>query len=310
MKPLRLSFVLVTYDNLDTIEPCLRSIAEWTTDSYEIVVVDNSPDTRTLGAIEQFRAARSDVAVRVVTPQENVGFSRACNMGARIARGEFLFFLNPDTELRNDAGKLLARCLEINWRALAAGPAMLDNAGRIARTCRNLPNLRRVILDATGLDRWFGAYKLMRFSHEVPRPVEQIIGAALLVRRADYERLGGMDERFFVYFEEVDFCKRLRDAGREIWFWPEARVQHLAGRSCEASSVRARMIFVLRQSRRKYFVKHFGFLGGAAVEVVNRLEGLEKAPVLAALWILQRKVSYREKACGFWAVATGTAPQG
>jgi N-acetylglucosaminyl-diphospho-decaprenol L-rhamnosyltransferase len=164
------------------------------------------------------------------------------------------------------------------------------------------------MLDATGLDSWLGCYKLTRFKHNRPRQVEQIIGAAILIRRRDYERLNGMDEQFFIYFEEVDLCKRLQEIGGEIWFWPEAQVQHLAGRSCETDSVRTRMIFVLRESRRKYFAKHYGFLGGLALEAVNRVEGMQKAIVLFAFWLLRRKRAYREKAYGFWAVATGTAP--
>ncbi len=305
----KFSFVIVTYKSADTIEACLSSIAACTLGSYEIVVVDNSPDEETLDAIRRFRTPHPQVAVQVVRPPENVGFSKACNLGAREAKGEFLFFLNPDARLLNDAGQLLARCLEEQPSALAAGPAIFDNAGEIARTCRNLPSLGRILLDATGLDHWFGAYKLTRFGHDRPMQVEQIIGAAIVVRRLTYERLGGMDERFFLYFEEVDFCKRLREAGGDVWFWPEARVQHLGGRSCEADSVHARMIFILRESRKKYFAKHCGAFGGAALEVVNRLEGLEKSLALAALWILLRKRSHREKAYGFWAVATGMAPR-
>jgi N-acetylglucosaminyl-diphospho-decaprenol L-rhamnosyltransferase len=309
MTPPRFSFLIVTYNNAETVEPCLSSIAAWTADSYEIVVVDNSPNDETLSAVRRFMASHSQVAVRVLQRHENIGFSRACNRGADQATGEFLFFLNPDTQLLNDAGKLLAHCLEKQPGALAAGPAVFDGAGRVSRTCRKLPNLGRILLDATGVDNWCGVYKLTRFGHDVPKQVEQIIGAAILVRRSDYEKFGGMDEQFFVYFEEVDFCKRLRDAGGDIWFWPEARVQHLGGGSCEASPVRARMIFVLRESRRKYFIKHFGVISGVALEVVNRLEGIQKAAVLAALWMLRRKRTFREKAYGFWAVATGIAPQ-
>jgi len=309
MNPPKFSFIIVTYNNPDTIGPCLYSVAALTADPFEIIVVDNSPDKRTVLAVNQFRASQVSVNIRVIEPGENIGFSRACNAGARVANGKFLFFLNPDTQLINDAAQSLAHCLEMHPSAWAAGPVLFQSDGTIARSCRNLPNLGRIVLDATGIDQWLGAYKLLRFAHDSPRKVEQIIGAAMLFRRADYESLGGMDERFFVYFEEVDFCKRIKEAGHEIWFWPEARVRHLAGRSCEASSVRARMIFTLRQSRRKYFEKHFGTFGAAALEIVNRLEGLQKFPVLALLSLLQRNQSYREKAQGFWAVATGIAPR-
>ena len=303
------SFVVVTYNNADTIELCLTSISACIANAYEIAVVDNSPDGQTRDAVQRFIVANPDVIVHMIVPQENIGFSRACNLGARETKGEYLFFLNPDTQIINDAGACLARCLDEHPDAWAAGPAIFDSRGRVTRTCRNLPSLRHVILDATGLDKWWGAYKLTRFDHLQAKQVEQIIGAAILIRRRDYDRLGGMDEQFFVYFEEVDLCKRLKEAGGKIWFWPEAKVQHLAGRSCEAGSVRARMIFVLRQSRRKYFTKHYGFLGGLALEAVNRFEALQKSAVLIALWILRREQSYREKASGFWAVAIGVAPR-
>jgi hypothetical protein len=304
-----LSFILVTYNSAGTIAACLRSIAEQTSTSYEIVIIDNSPDGSTLEEVSRFAASYPEVLLRQFRPDENIGFSRACNLGARHASGKYLFFLNPDTQLMNDAGVVLALCLEQQPRALAAGPAIFDDEGHVTRTCRNLPNLFHILLDATGLDRWWGAYRLTRFAHDRPNMVEQIIGAAILVRRLDYERLGGMDERFFVYFEEVDLCKRFMDAGGEIWFWPDAKVRHITGQSCEVGRVRARMIYTLRESRRKYFAKHFGEAGQLALEAVNRLEALQKLPILLALWLLRGERSYRDKASGFWGVAIGVPPR-
>jgi N-acetylglucosaminyl-diphospho-decaprenol L-rhamnosyltransferase len=303
------SFVIVTYNNADTIGPCLQSIVAHTADLYEIAVVDNSPGQETILAVESFRASHPDVAVRLIRPDTNVGFSRACNLGASLTTGKYLFFLNPDTALMNDAAGVLAGCLEQYPTALAAGPAIFDSEGRVTPTCRNLPTLGRIVLDATGMDRWWGAYRLIRFSHQEPRPVEQIIGAAMLLHRRVYESAHGMDEQFFIYFEEVDLCKRLRDSGGEVWFWPKARVQHLAGRSCEVESVHARMIFILRDSRKKYFRKHYGVLGAVALEAINRVEALQKSLVLAFLWMLWRKRSDLEKAHGFLTVAFGVAPR-
>ena len=303
------SFVIVTYNSADTIELCLASIAGHTAQSYEVAVVDNSPTDETAGAVQRFAAAHPEVQLHLIRPKENVGFGRGCNLGARHSSGKYLFFLNPDTQLMNDAAASLVQCLSEHPGALAAGPAIFDSEGTVTRTCRRLPNLGHVVLDATGLDRWFGAYKLTRFAHDQAKQIDQVIGAAMVMRRRDYERLGGMDEQFFIYFEEVDLCKRIQQAGGEIWFWPDAQVQHLAGHSCETDSVRARMIFVLRESRKKYFTKHYGVLGGLALEAVNRMEAIEKVTVLMALWMLQRKRAHREKAQGFWAVATGVAPQ-
>jgi GT2 family glycosyltransferase len=303
------SFVVVTYNNAGTIAACLSSIGVNTSMEHEILVVDNSPDDETALAVEHFIGSQPEAAVTLIRNSENLGFGRACNVGASRASGKFLFFLNPDTQLRNDASALLADCLRQYPGAKAAGPAICDSAGRVTRTCRNLPTLSRIVLDATGLDRFVGAYKLSHFQHRRATRVEQIIGAAILVRRADYEDIGGMDERFFMYFEEVDFCKRLIEAGGEIWFWPEARVHHLAGVSAEAVPVRARMTYVFRESRRKYFEKHFGAAGVRWLELINRVEGLQKSAILWLLWLTRGRRADREKARGFWWVATGLAPR-
>jgi N-acetylglucosaminyl-diphospho-decaprenol L-rhamnosyltransferase len=303
------SFIIVTYNNAGTIQACLSSVAANTTLEYEILVVDNSPDNETALAVERFARLQAAPAMTVIKTTENLGFGRACNVGAGRASGRFLFFLNPDTRLRNDASALLADCFRRYPATKAAGPAICDTTDQITRTCRNLPSLSRIVLDATGLDRLFGAYKLTRFQHRSARTVEQIMGAAILVRRADYESLGGMDERFFMYFEEVDLCKRLAEAGGEIWFWPEAKVQHLAGVSAEAEPVRARMIYALRESRRKYFQKHFGPASARWLELINRFEGLQKSAILWMLWMIRGRRADREKARGFWAVATALAPR-
>lgn len=303
------SFIIVTYNSADTIEPCLESIAACTAAPHEVVVVDNSPGNLTLLAIDRFMASHPGSAIRIIKSEENIGFGRACNRGASLATGKYLFFLNPDTQLLNDAAAQLANCFKQHPSALAAGPAILDAVGNVTPTCRNLPTLGRIILDATGLDKWCGAYKLTRFSHTTPRQVDQIIGAAMLIPRQIYESASGMDERFFIYFEEVDLCKRLLDSGGQIWFWPQASVQHLAGSSCEVEAVHASTIYILRDSRRKYFEKHFGKFATLSLVLVNRIEALQKLVVFSALWAIRRKSSYREKAYGFWTVAIGSAPR-
>lgn len=300
-----ISYIIVTYNSGDTISPCVASIHSHTGSSYEVIIVDNSPSGETKEAIEKLKNLYPEMRLRLIRPAENIGFGRGCNLGARETTGEYLFFLNPDTELLNDVTERLIDGLRQGPKAVMAGPAIQDAGGKVTRTCRNLPTLMRIALDATGLDRWLGFYRLTRFAHDRPRMVEQIIGAAMLMRRTDFDRAGGMDEQFFIYFEEVDLCNRMRGMGGEIWFWPDGVVRHLAGKSCETDSVRARMIYVLRESRRKYFAKHFGATGALLMEGINRVEAVEKVVVLGALWLLSRRPGYREKMNGFRAVATG-----
>ena len=304
-----ISFVIVTYNSADTIEACLASIERYTTGSFEAVVVDNSPDEETAVIVKRFLESHDGVAFRLDKTNDNLGFAKGCNRGAKETTGHYIFFLNPDTELLNDAvGEMLA-CIKEHPLAVAVGPAIFGSDGTVTTTCRYLPTASRIMLDATGIDRWAGAYRMTHFSHREPRRVEQIMGAAMLIPRDTYWQADGMDERFFIYYEEVDLCKRLMEAGGEVWFWPAARVQHIAGVSTDAPAVRASMIYILRESRKKYFRKHFGFPEALMIDIVDRIEGVAKWIVLSLMGMLRGCASDREKARGFLSVALGSAPR-
>jgi N-acetylglucosaminyl-diphospho-decaprenol L-rhamnosyltransferase len=303
------SFVIVTYNSADTIGACLASIAQHTALPFEVVVVDNSPGWETAAEVQRFLDSQGVDNFRLDKTGENLGFAKGCNRGAATASGDYLLFLNPDTELLNDAAAELLACIKQYPLAFAIGPAILGSDNSVTATCRNLPTISRMLLDATGIDQWVGSYRLTRFSHREPRKVEQIMGAAMLIPRIRYEQADGMDERFFIYYEEVDLCKRLVEAGGEVWFWPAAQVRHLAGTSTDQATVRARMIYVLRESRRKYFRKHSGIVGEAAIGIVNRLEGVGKWVVLGIKGRLRGCASDLDKARGFLSVALGNPPR-
>jgi len=304
-----ISFVIVTYNSADTIEACLASIERYTAGSFEAVVVDNSPDEETAVTVKRFLESRDGVTFRLDKTNDNLGFAKGCNRGAKATTGDYVFFLNPDTELLNDAGAEMLACMKEHPLAVAVGPAIFGSDGTVTVTCRNLPTASRIMLDATGIDRWAGAYRMTHFSHREPRQVEQIMGAAMLIPRDTYWQADGMDERFFIYYEEVDLCKRLMEAGGEVWFWPAAQVRHLAGASTDVTSVRARMIYVLRESRKKYFRKHFGVPGELMIDIVDRMEGVAKWIVFSMMGMLRGSASDREKARGFLSVALGSAPR-
>ena len=299
-----ISIIIVTYHSETTIEACLASIRDLAAGACETIVVDNSDNELTAGRVNEFRAKNPGFSLTMVRPLENLGFGRGCNFGVRQAGGDFLFFLNPDTRLDNDAPGLLRRFLETHPRAEVAGPMIVDEVGRITKTCRNLPDWHRILADASGLDRLLGVYRLLRFDHRTPRRVDQVIGAGFFMRRETFDRLGGFDERFFMYFEEVDFCKRVLDSGGEVWFRPEARIVHIAGVSTENVAAAARMVFALRKSRGQYFEKHFGRNRRRILTGINRLEGAVKWMAFSFLHLCRRKPVYREKAKGYRRVAS------
>ncbi|GAB6162753.1 hypothetical protein JCM12298_19130 [Desulfothermus naphthae] len=294
------SIIIVAYHNENTIEACLRSICKHASKPWEIIIVDNSLDNLTSKKVKNFLKNNPGIALKLVVPKRNVGFAKGCNIGARHAKGNFLMFLNPDTELINDVPGILSNFLLNNLRACVAGPMILDEHGKITKTCRNLPNWYRIFLDACGLDRILGQYKLLHFDHKIPRNVEQVVGACFFVSHKDFIKFGGFDESFFMYFEEVDFCKRVLDANREVWFRPEAKVKHIGGVSAESPSNIDVMIKTLRNSRNIYFKKHFGIFDQILVDLINRLEGLGKGCIFAFLYIFTKRIIFKKKAQGFF----------
>jgi len=212
--------VVVSYNVKDLLRECLRSLGR---EGVDAVVVDNgSRDSSAEMVKTEFGA------VRLVARADNAGFAAAANEGARLARGEYIFFLNPDAEVVAGAADALASFLGANPRAAAAAPRVETPAGELERTLRDEPtafNLAREHLP--GLKRGTA-----RFSpHDTRRRADWIVAAALMVRREVFEKIGGFDEAFALYYEDADLCLRLGDAGYEVWLEPAARVAHVGGAS-------------------------------------------------------------------------------
>ncbi|MCC8190059.1 MAG: glycosyltransferase family 2 protein [Planctomycetes bacterium] len=292
--------VIVAYNSENCIEPCLESVFTGA-GRRAAVVVDNSPGEATAAAVARFQADHPDREVTLIRRPDNIGFAAGCNLGARGRDEDYLLFLNPDTTLEPEALDRLVAFLRDNPPAWLAGPQIRDEAGLVVRTCRALPTPFRIFLDATGLDRLVGRYRLLRFDHQSARPVEQIIGACILIRRARFEALGGFDERFFIYFEEVDLCRRVLAAGGEVWFRPEAGVRHRGGASCEVAATLSRSPGYLRRSRAQYFAKWFGLLPQHLVSGITLAECVGKFLVLSVL-ALAGSPERRARRDGFLAV--------
>ncbi len=301
-KTKELSIIIVTYNNEDTIENCLDSIWFHVGCHFEVIVIDNSENLLTVKQINQFVKTHPERIIKIIETKQNIGFAKGCNLGAEMATGKYLMFLNPDTVIKNDVYRYLNECFEKHSEIGIAGPKMQSGSGDIIKTCRNLPTCVNIFLDITGIDRFLGTYQLMRFSHQEVRYVGQVIGACFFLRRDFFEQLNGFDERFFIYFEEVDFCKRALDLGFKTVFCPEAEVVHVSGTSCESEKTIAKMIVQLRFSRKLYFQKHLRKGQTFIICILNHFEGILKGIVFTCLYGLTRKRYYYEKAVGFLSV--------
>ena len=218
--------VIVSYYTGPVLCDCLKALGDQAVG--EIVVVDNgNPEGAVEAAVEPVKEK-----VRILTGHGNIGFAAACNLGAGVASGDYLLFLNPDAIMAaGGVARLIAdsRDLPRPWLmgVLLQGPDGAEQRG--SRRADLTP--WRAIFDASGVSR-LAPHIFPPFNqHQTPRPTEiaeipTLSGACLFLPAADYARLGGMDEGYFLHVEDIDFCKRFRDKGGHVWFNPHVTVTH------------------------------------------------------------------------------------
>jgi N-acetylglucosaminyl-diphospho-decaprenol L-rhamnosyltransferase len=218
------SAIVVTYNALPWIEPCLESVR-----GCELIVVDNGSSDGTPALVrERFPEAR-------LIEQENRGLGAGWNVGIEAAGGRWLFFLNADAWVVGDGLAKLVQVLEREPEAAVVGPCLRYPDGRLQRSVRGFPTLWRLSTEYLFLRKLAPRTKLLNafygggFRHDRELEAEFLMGAALLVRRAAIDEVGGLDERFFLFSEEVDWCYRFRQAGWKVIFTPVAEVVHVGG---------------------------------------------------------------------------------
>src|ERR1017187_2765200 len=219
--------VIVSYNVRDRLRDCLRNLS-----GQRVIVVDNASGDDSAAMVRaEFPAAE------LIANTGNRGFAAACNQGITASTEDFILVLNPDTLVTPAALQTLLDIMQAESRAGACGPRILNPDGSLQPSCRRFPTLPRLLLDEFGLgklfprSKFFGGYRMTWWAHDQRREVDQVMGAALLLRRAALKQVGTFDERFFMYFEEVDLCLRLHDAGWKVLFVPDAQVIHHGGQS-------------------------------------------------------------------------------
>jgi GT2 family glycosyltransferase len=223
----------------------------------ELLVVDNASSD---GSSEMVRAQFP--SVWLIENQENVGFAAANNQAIRRAHGRYVVLLNSDAELRRGALEALVAFMEVHPRAGAAGARLLNADGSLQPSCHPLPTPEREFWRLLFLEPvWPRAtYPMGRWDTTAPRRVEAIKGACLILRRAALDRVGLLDEDYFMYTEEVDLCYRLAQAGWELWWVPQAMVTHYEGQSTRQAAER---MFVQLYRSKVHFFRKFGETGQA-----------------------------------------------
>jgi len=222
------SIAIVSYNTRDLLRRCLATIGCGTTRPYEVIVVDNaSADGSAAMVSEEFPS------VRLLENRENAGYSRAVNQAIRSAAGTYVLVLNPDIEVLPGSIDALARHLDEHPDTGIAGGKLLNPDGTLQYSCRTFYTLSTLLHRRTPIGKLFPdsrverEHLMMDWDHETVREVDWMLGACLMVRSEAIRDVGLMDERFFMYFEDVDWCYRMKQHGWRVMYVPEARMKHV-----------------------------------------------------------------------------------
>ena len=252
-----LSVVIVAYKSRDALLECLAALeAGGGPGGREAVVVDNAPGDGSAEAL-----AASFPAARHIANAENVGYARAVNQGIAATTGRYVLVMNPDCVVRPGAVAELAAHLDRHPRCAVVGPRILNPDGTLEYSARAFPDHLTFLFNRYSLlTRWFPGnpwsrrYLMTDWDHASVRDVDWLSGACMLVRREAIERVGAMDETFFMFNEDVDWCRRMKLGGWTVTYVPAATVVHHVGAS--RRKVAAKVIVERHRGMIHYFHKH------------------------------------------------------
>jgi hypothetical protein len=266
-----LDIIIVNWNAGEQLRRCLESVAAAARVGFElsrVVVVDNHSSDRSAEGLDDLALPLS-----VIRNARNRGFAAACNQGAAGSRADYLLFLNPDTALFVDSlSKPLAYMEDREHHEVGiVGIQLVDERGAVSHSCARFPTAARLLSKSLGVyrlsPRLFPSYQMTGWNHDQSRDVDYVSGAFFMVRRSVFEAVGGFDERFFVYFEETDFSRRMRARGWTSRFLAEARAVHRGGGVSE--QVPAQRLFYAAASRMLYARKHFPAIEALVVAFVT-----------------------------------------
>lgn len=263
-----LDIIIVNWNSGDQLISCLESISTAKKISFElgrVIIVDNASTDSSLKGLNSF-----DLPIEVIQNNENRGFAAACNQGAKGSKAYYLLFLNPDTRLfPQSLNKAIVFMENPDHKDVGiVGVQLLDESNKVHRSCARFPSPGQFFSKMLGLDRLipgiFRDYFMTDWNHADTRRVDHVMGAFYMVRRIVFEELNGLDERFFVYLEDLDFSCRASNLGWKSMYYAEAQVFHKGGGTSE--KIKATRLFYSLRSRILYSYKHFS--RGAATAVL------------------------------------------
>src|SRR3989344_5794294 len=208
-----LSIIIVSFNSESFIEKCISSVLKNIPKDAEVIVLDNASSDTTVAKLKKF-----STKIKLIESGENLGFSSGNNKALTQAEGEYIFFLNPDTEVNFTIfGDLIFFYKETPYAGII-GPKLVMPDGKIQESVKNLPTIAGAIKEFVfGINH---AYTQYVPKGNQPIEVESMYGAAMLIKRLLFEEVGGFDEKFFLYYEDMDLCRRVRNLGKKVYYYP------------------------------------------------------------------------------------------
>ncbi len=253
-----LSIVILNYFNKDLIRELLKNIAELKLPhSYEIIVVDNASYDGVEEIVKEYPQAK------FIQNKKNSGFAAGNNLGIKQAQGKYILILNPDLAILSDAVNIMYQYLEDNPQVGLCGPRLINADKTIQYSCTRFPDWRLPLYRRTTLAEtkagqdWLNYYFLKDHDHHQNFPVPALFGACLLVRSAALEKVGLLDERYFMYLEDIDWCRRFWQAGWQVAYVGQAEVIHLHRRQSAAENVLKTAFSKYSRQHILSFIKYF-----------------------------------------------------
>jgi GT2 family glycosyltransferase len=306
-----LSIIIVSWNVRDLLAECLRSIDAGRGDlDLEVIVVDSGSSDDTPAMI-----AEDFPWVNLLARTDNVGFPKGNNIGLSTARGRLLLLLNPDTEVSGDALPLMAELMDSNQEVGIVGGQLLNPDGSVQSSRRRFPTLGSAIFEGT----WFqplaprksmNRYYMADMSDDEAEDVDWLVGACLMTRREVLEDIGLLDEAYFMYSEELDWCRRIKEAGWRVIYLPRAKIVHHVGKSSEQAETERHINF--QRAKLRYFRKFHGRFETAILRIVLLLNYFFQLILELGKGVLGHRRALRwQRVRSYWKVLrTGLRPAG
>lgn len=296
---LDLSIIIVNWNTRDLTAKCLRCVESTVKKiSYETFVVDNNS---TDGSQDMVR--RDFPTVKLIANTDNVGFARANNQAMKVAQGRYVLLLNSDAFVKENTLDHMVQFMDEHPDAGMAGCKLLYEDGSLQGSCFTFPTLLTELYIALGLNslfpknKVFGKYAMSDWDFNDVRPVDVIMGAFMLVRAELIPQIGMMDESFFMYSEEVDWCYRFAQAGWKVYFCPDVETVHLWGGSSKV--VKVETLQRLYKARVQFFRKHYGRLSAFLFKLIIVFYALVRVGPGALYYLTRNNPASKQKHYAF-----------